>query len=79
MGYSAICFVPSDGVFGRFDLVALCGCHTLNVCLSVSLTCGGPCFAVNSAAYSGTSTLDRDARTGIYFEEKQINASYTDG
>jgi hypothetical protein len=23
--------VPSDGVFGRFDLVALCGCHTLNV------------------------------------------------
>jgi hypothetical protein len=21
--------VPSDGVFGRFDLVALCGCHTL--------------------------------------------------
>jgi hypothetical protein len=27
--------VPSDGVFGRFDLVALCGCHTLNVCLFV--------------------------------------------
>jgi hypothetical protein len=25
--------VPSDGVFSRFDLVALCGCHTLNVCL----------------------------------------------
>jgi hypothetical protein len=25
--------VPSNGVFGRFDLVALCGCHTLNVCL----------------------------------------------
>jgi hypothetical protein len=25
--------VPSDGVFGRFDLVALCGCPTLNVCL----------------------------------------------
>ena len=23
---------PSDGVFGRFDLAALCGCHTLNVC-----------------------------------------------
>jgi hypothetical protein len=21
----------SDGVFGRFDLVALCGCHALNV------------------------------------------------
>ena len=29
--------VPSDGVFGRFDLVALCGCHTLNVCLFVCL------------------------------------------
>jgi hypothetical protein len=24
-----------DGVFGLFDLVALCGCHTLNVCLFV--------------------------------------------
>ena len=23
---------PSDGVFGRFDLAALCGCHTFNVC-----------------------------------------------
>jgi hypothetical protein len=23
--------VPSDGVFGRFDLAALRGCHTLNV------------------------------------------------
>ena len=23
---------PSYGVFGRFDLAALCGCHTLNVC-----------------------------------------------
>jgi hypothetical protein len=28
--------VPSDGVFGRFDLVALCGCHTLK-CLFVCL------------------------------------------
>ena len=25
----------SDGVFGRFDLAALCGCHTLNFCLFV--------------------------------------------
>ena len=23
---------PFDGVFGRFGLAALCGCHTLNVC-----------------------------------------------
>ena len=23
---------PSDGVFGRFDLAALCDCHTLIVC-----------------------------------------------
>jgi hypothetical protein len=29
--------VPSDGVFGHFDLVAHCGCHTLNVCLFVLL------------------------------------------
>ena len=28
---------PSDGVFGRFDLAALCGCRTLNVCLFVSM------------------------------------------
>ena len=28
----AIVLDPSDGVFGRFDLAALCGCHTLNVC-----------------------------------------------
>ena len=26
---------PSDGVFGRFDLAALCGCRTLNLCLFV--------------------------------------------
>jgi hypothetical protein len=25
--------LPSDGVFGRFDLAALRGCHTLNDCL----------------------------------------------
>ena len=29
---------PSDGVFGRFDLAALCGCRTLNFCLF--LFCG---------------------------------------
>ena len=28
---------PSDGVFGRFDLAALCGCRTLNFCLFVCL------------------------------------------
>ena len=27
-----LCLDPSDGGFGRFDLAALCGCHTLNVC-----------------------------------------------
>ena len=34
-----------DGVFGRFDLAALCGCHTLNVCYVmlcyIALTAGG--------------------------------------
>ena len=29
---SIVSLAPSDGVFGRFDLAALCGCHTLNVC-----------------------------------------------
>ena len=28
---------PSAGVFGRFDLAALCGCHTLDVCLFTCL------------------------------------------
>jgi hypothetical protein len=27
--------LPSDGVLGLFDLAALRGCHTLNVCLFV--------------------------------------------
>ena len=26
------CYELTLGVFGRFDLAALCGCHTLNVC-----------------------------------------------
>ena len=38
--YTAHCVLadPSDGVFGRFDLAALGGCHTLNVCY-VMLLC----------------------------------------
>ena len=30
-----VIFSRVNGVFGRFDLAALCGCHTLNVCLFV--------------------------------------------
>ena len=30
--------MQDHGVFGRFDLAALCGCHTLNVCYVMSLT-----------------------------------------
>ena len=44
LGYSSCLVVwiplfldPSDGVFGRFDLAALCGCRTLNFCLFVCL------------------------------------------
>ena len=36
---------PSDGVFGRFDLAALCGCRTLIFCLLVCLSifaCASP-------------------------------------
>jgi hypothetical protein len=29
--------VPSDGVFGRFDLAALRSCHTLFACLFICL------------------------------------------
>jgi hypothetical protein len=28
--------VPSNGVFGRFDIAALRGCHTLIVCMFLS-------------------------------------------
>ena len=39
--YGTHCLLdPSDGVFGRFDLAALGGCHTLNVCY-VMLCYGG--------------------------------------
>ena len=34
-----LCLDPSDGVFGRFDLAALCGCHTFNVCCSFCCCC----------------------------------------
>ena len=44
LGYSSclvvwkpLCLDPSAGVFGRFDLAALCGCHTLNVCCCCSI------------------------------------------
>ena len=30
-----MCLAPSDGVFGHFDLAALCGCHTLMFVLIV--------------------------------------------
>ena len=31
--WKPLCLDPSDGVFGRFDIAALCGCHTLNFCM----------------------------------------------
>ena len=36
--WKPLCLDPSDGVFGRFDLAALGGCHTLNFCCC--LRCG---------------------------------------
>ena len=49
LGYSSCLVVwiplfldPSDGVFGRFDLAALCGCRTLNFCLFVYQLPNGP-------------------------------------
>jgi hypothetical protein len=38
--------VPSDGVFGRLDLAALRGCHTLHVCLFVSFVSKGCPFGL---------------------------------
>ena len=38
--WKPLCLDPSDGVFGRFDLAALCGCHTLNVCCCCMSTFG---------------------------------------
>ena len=51
---------PSDGVFGRFDLAALCGCHTLNVCC---------CCCLSSRSVSSFTlafkTLGQGLRTGV--------------
>ena len=44
--WKPLCLDPSDGVFGRFDLAALCGCHTLNVCC-----CCCCCSALCSTAW----------------------------
>ena len=48
--WKPLCLDPSDGVFGRFDLAALCSCHTLNVCcccfVLVLRGCMKPCLAM---------------------------------
>ena len=55
-------FVLGKGVFGRFDLAALGGCHTLNVCY-VMLTCArrnliwGSCKAVTYELHGSVSYL----------------------
>ena len=41
--WKPLCLDPSDGVFGRFDLAALCGCHTLNVCCCCCCCCSPWC------------------------------------
>ena len=57
LGYSSCLVVwiplfldPSDGVFGRFDLAALCGCRTLNFCLFV---CPVPYCPLPASAQTG--------------------------
>ena len=57
LGYSSCLVVwiplfldPSDGVFGRFDLAALCGCRTLNFCLFVCFDCSAKLMAAMSLA-----------------------------
>ena len=59
---------PSDGVFGRFDLAALCGCLTLTVCLFVmQVTCGGHkrnCWNVDGELYE-MDAVDMSVRPAI--------------
>ena len=38
--WKSLCLDPSDGVFGCFNVAALRGCHTLNVCLLLVLSAG---------------------------------------
>ena len=48
---------PSDGVFGRFDLAALCGCHTLNVCCCCTVA-GVPAIALIDSGAEGVEGTD---------------------
>ena len=52
--WKPLCLDPSDGVFGRFDLAALCGCHTLNVC----------CCYIHSSIYKSGTHIQTYAITG---------------
>ena len=46
---------PSDGVFGRFDLAALCGCRTLNFCFVCLFDCVGGIHRAKRAGDAGMS------------------------
>ena len=48
---------PSDGVFGRFYLAALGGCHTLNVCYVMLCMCSCKQTAAERAGLQGSSIL----------------------
>jgi len=51
-------------MFGRFDLAALCGCHTLNVCYVMLSGRGGvPQDTLQSGPHSGLLS-DAVARSG---------------
>ena len=53
---------PSDGVFGRFDLAALCGCRTLNFCLFVCYVQGQVYCVWMCGAASDVSHLMDDGK-----------------
>ena len=49
------------GGFGRFDLAALCGCHTLNVCY-VLLLAAGAASQIMAAGAADRAEWETDAR-----------------
>ena len=74
--WKPLCLDPSDGVFGRFDLAALCGCHTLNVCCCCCTTmlcicCGGLDYSY-SCYTSYSALLGAIGSTGDSFIDARL-------
>ena len=60
-----MCLNPSDGVFGCFDLAALCGCHTLNAC------CFMLCYSSGRSSQGNGSSNQQTQRRHPQLEQQE--------